>query len=263
MRNKIYRYFFSEFIVLFLIILASFSLIVWVAQSVNFLNYVTEDGYSFKTFFLYSVLNFPKIISRLMPFIFFMSLVFVLLKLEKNNELMIFWINGVNKIKFVNLAIKISFLILIIQLLFTTLITPWTLNYSRSILKSSDFGLYTNLLKEKKFNNTIKELVIFINKKNTDGYLEDVFIKVNSKINPRTIIAEKGIIDKNDTNNNLILYNGTIQSEDKNNKINFVEFEKTVINLSSFASKTITGTKLQEQPTIHLLACFFTNKKNI
>ena len=256
MRNKIFKYFFKEFIILFLIILFSFSLIVWIAQSVNFLNYVTEDGYNFKTFFFYSILNLPKITSKLLPFIFFISFAVTLLKFENNNELIIFWINGINKMKLVNFSILISFLVLFIQIVFTTIITPYSLNYSRSILKDSEFGLYANLLKEKKFNNTIKQLIFFVDKKYENEKLENVFIKDNSKDNPRTIIAKSGLIDRNKSVNNLILFDGVIQSKSENNKINFIDFEKTVINLSSFSTKSITSPKLQEKTTLSLLNCF-------
>ena len=74
MRNTIYRYFFKEFISFFAIILLSISVIVWVVQAVNYLDFVTEDGHSFGVYFTYSILNIPKVITRLVPFVFLISL---------------------------------------------------------------------------------------------------------------------------------------------------------------------------------------------
>ena len=54
--------------------LGSISLIVWVIQAVNFLDFVTEDGHGLMIYFKYTALNLPKIISRLVPIIFFISL---------------------------------------------------------------------------------------------------------------------------------------------------------------------------------------------
>ena len=73
----------------------------WVIQAVNFLDYVTEDGHGLGVYFKYSILNFPKIISRLFPLIFFVSIFYTINKFEQNNELKIFWMNGVHKIKFI------------------------------------------------------------------------------------------------------------------------------------------------------------------
>ena len=74
MRNTIYRYFFKEFISFFTLTLISLSIIVWIVQAVNYLDFVTEDGHSFGVYFAYSILNMPKVITRLVPFVFLISL---------------------------------------------------------------------------------------------------------------------------------------------------------------------------------------------
>ena len=87
MRNTIYRYFFKEFISLFLLILISIGAIVWVVQAVNYLDFVTDDGHSFSVYFTFSILNIPKVLNRLIPFVFLISLLVTILQFEKNNEL--------------------------------------------------------------------------------------------------------------------------------------------------------------------------------
>ena len=69
----------------FLFVSLSLTLIVWVIQAVNFLDFVSEDGHSFKIYFYYTLLNLPKIFSRIMPIVFFTSLFYTLIKYEENN----------------------------------------------------------------------------------------------------------------------------------------------------------------------------------
>ena len=88
MRNTIYRYFFKEFISIFFLILISIGTIVWVVQAVNYLDFVTEDGHSFGVYFTFSILNIPKVLNRLIPFVFLISLLVTILQFEKNNELL-------------------------------------------------------------------------------------------------------------------------------------------------------------------------------
>ena len=268
MRNTIYRYFFVEFISLFTLILISTCVIVWIVQAVNYLDFVTEDGHAFSVYFTYSVLNIPKVIGRLIPLVFLISLLTTILQFENNNELLVFWTSGLNKIRLVNLAFKISILITLFQLLLSLTISPSSLNFARSILKSSSITLFSSLVKEKKFNDTVKGLTIFIEEKKPNGEMLNVFLRDDTASNAKskTIIAKKGhIITKGvmpfvkvgvlTEQNFLVLFDGVIHTEKMNNKINFLNFYKTEINLSYFESKTTTYPKIQENNTLSLLNC--------
>ena len=268
MRNTIYRYFFKEFISLFTLILISTCVIVWIVQAVNYLDFVTEDGHAFSVYFTYSVLNIPKVIGRLIPLVFLISLLTTILQFEKNNELLVFWTSGLNKIRLVNLAFKISILITLFQLLLSLAVSPSSLNFARSILKSSSITLFPSLVKEKKFNDTVKGLTVFVEKKKPNGEMLNVFLRDDTPGNAKskTIIAKKGyIITKGvmpfvkvgvlSEQNFLVLFDGVIHTEKMNNKINFLNFYKTEINLSYFDSKTTTYPKIQENNTLSLLNC--------
>jgi len=268
MRNTIYRYFFVEFISLFTLILVSTCVIVWIVQAVNYLDFVTEDGHAFSVYFTYSILNIPKVISRLIPLVFLISLLTTILRFENNNELLVFWTSGLNKIRLVNLAFKISILITLFQLLLSLAVSPSSLNFARSILKSSSITLFSSLVKEKKFNDTVKGLTIFVEEKKPNGEMLNVFLRDDTASNAKskTIIAKKGyIITKGvmpfvkvgvlSEQNFLVLFDGVIHTEKMNNKINFLNFRKTEINLSYFDTKTTTYPKIQENNTLSLLNC--------
>ena len=268
MRNTIYRYFFKEFISLFTLILISTCVIVWIVQAVNYLDFVTEDGHAFSVYFTYSVLNIPKVIGRLIPLVFLISLLTTILQFENNNELLVFWTSGLNKIRLVNLAFKISILITLFQLLLSLAVSPSSLNFARSILKSSSITLFSSLVKEKKFNDTVKGLTVFVEKKKPNGEMLNVFLRDDTPSNAKskTIIAKKGyIITKGvmpfvkvgvlTEQNFLVLFDGVIHTEKMNNKINFLNFYKTEINLSYFDTKTTTYPKIQENNTLSLLNC--------
>ena len=257
MRNTIYRYFFKEFISLFTLILISISIIVWIVQAVNYLDFVTEDGHAFGVYFTFSILNIPKVLNRLIPLVFLISLLVTILQFENNNELLVFWTAGLNKIRLVNLAFKISILITLFQLFLSLTVNPTSLNFARSILKSSSISLLPSLVKEKKFNDTVKDLTVFVEKKKDNGEMLNVFLRDDTSGTElsKTIIAKRGYIIKRNEQNILVLFNGTIQTEKKNNKINFLNFDKTEINLSSFSTKTTTFPKIQENNTLSLLNC--------
>ena len=116
MKKLLFRKFLTDHISQFFFFGISLSVIVWVIQAVNFLEFVTEDGHGLIIYFLYTILNLPKIFHRLLPFIFLLSLFYQLTKYEDRNELLIFWTHGIGYKKFINVIIIYSILFLFFKL---------------------------------------------------------------------------------------------------------------------------------------------------
>ena len=261
MKNTIYKYIFYEFLRYFLVALFALSIIVWTIQSVNFLDLVIEDGHGFRTYFVYSIFTLSKVFTKLIPFCFMLALILTLTKLEKDNETIIMWTAGLNKIHIVKLIFNISIMVMLLQLLFTTFINPTMLNFSRNIIKNSQLQFIPMLMKEKQFNDSVQDLTIFIEEKIQRGKYKNVFIRDEGKLlsgtgtESSTIFAKYGSLGDGDNEKNLILYNGNIQKLDKNGNINIVKFEKTILNLSSLTTKSITEPKIQETSTLKIFYC--------
>ena len=263
MKNRIYKYFFYELIRYFAVVLFALTAIIWTIQAVNFLDLVTDDGHAFRIYFFYSILTLPKILTKLIPFSFLIASILTILKMEKDNELIILWTSGLNKIYIVNLIFKISILIVIMQMLMSIIINPETLNYSRKLLKDSELQFASSLLKEKEFNDAVEGLTIFVGNKKANNIYENIFIRDDGRVltqvagNASTIFAKSGYIS--DDEKNLVLLNGNIQKQEGNQNISIINFQKTFINLSGLSTKTISEPKIQETSTIDIISCLSGN----
>ena len=71
MKKLIFRKFTQDTLVFFAASVLIMALIVWTLQAVNYFDFVTQDGHGLKVYFFYTILNFPKIVHRILPFIFF------------------------------------------------------------------------------------------------------------------------------------------------------------------------------------------------
>ena len=76
MNKLIYRKLALDILSFFIVASISITLIVWVIQAVNFLDIVSEDGHSLKVYFSYTILNLPRIFSRILIFMFFISCIY-------------------------------------------------------------------------------------------------------------------------------------------------------------------------------------------
>ncbi len=255
-KKLIFQKFFLDNTYFFLICIASLSLIVWIIQAVNFLDFVTEDGHGLIVYFKYTLLNIPKIISRLMPFIFFIAVYYTINKSEENNELKIFWINGVNKNDFLKNLLRYSLFFLIIQILLNSILVPYSQNKARTYIQTSSIDFFPSLINEKKFIDTVEKLTIYIEKKNDQNEYENIFIKdEKNSLSIRIIYAAKGNLINNPNQRVLYLTNGKIINIDNNN-ITAFDFKKTNFDLSKYLTKSIVDFKIQEKSTFMLLNCY-------
>ena len=254
MKKTIYKSFIYDFVKFFTLTLFSLSLIVWIIQAVNYLDFVSEDGHSFKVYFLYTLFNIPKIVSKLMMFVFFLSLFYSIVRLEDKNELIIFWINGIKKIEVKRVIIFISLFFLALQLLLSAFVTPKSQDMARSFIRGSNIDFLPSLIKEKKFIDIVEGLTIFIEEKNTNKEFKNVFLKENVKDSYQIIFAKSGEIKLENNNIFMVLKDGKLIDKNKKDQ-RIISFKETIFNLSKYQTKSITMQKIQEADTFFLHKC--------
>ena len=255
MKKIVYKKISKDCVNFFILVTFTISIIIWVLQAVNYLDFVIEDGHGFLVYFKYTLLSFPKIISRIFPFAIFLAFSYILLKYENKNELVIFWNFGIKKINFINFFIKFSLWFVLISLLLNAVITPFAQDKARSFIRSSNLDFFESILKPKKFIDAIGSLTIYFDEKNKNGQLINIFL--NEKIdvnNSQTTFAKTATINVKNNTKILTLYEGK-SINNINGKISEFEFTKTDYNISKFSSNTIMHQKTQEVATIDLIRC--------
>ena len=262
MKKILFRKILLDFIIFFFIALISASVIIWVFQAVNFLDIIVEDGRDFGVYLNYTLINFPKIISKIVPFAAFFSFSYILQKYELNNELMIFWNFGINKFELVKFFLKFSIILMAIQMLLTAYVVPTSQAISRSIIKNSSVDFFESFVKPKKFNDNIKSLTIYADEKDADGNLKNIYLKKDNGNNKYQItVAKTGVFKTINNAKVLVLYNGqTINLI--NNKITNFNFSKSDFTLSQLDSDIIIQAKVQETSTMDHIKClgYYFNK---
>ena len=255
MKKILFRKLLFDCLIFFTITLFSSSLIIWVFQAVNFLDIIVEDGRNYLVYLNFSLLNFPKVITKLVPFILFLSFLYIIGKYELKNELIIFWNFGINKIELINFFIKFSFFIMLFQIFLTAAIVPKSQDLARSFLRTSSINYLENFIKPKIFNDAVKGLTIYSNSKDEFGNLKEIYLKKGSGENFQITFAKEGRFKQIGKNQFLELNFGETISV-INNKITNFKFRKTDFNLSNFDDNTTTYKKTQEVTTIDLVKCY-------
>ncbi len=255
MKKILFRKLLLDYLTFVFLALISAGIVIWVFQAVNYLDIMIEDGRDYLVYINFSLLNFPKILSKIFPFILFFSLFYVTTKYELNNELIIFWNFGVHKIQIINFILKISILLMLLQIILTSLIVPKAQDLARSFLRTSSVNFFDNFIKPQKFNDTIKGVTIYSDKKDNEGRLQNLYLKKDINDDEFQItFAKKGVFREINSIPILVLYDGaTITS--KNNEITNFSFSKSDFSLSNLETNTTTYKKTQEISSIQLIKC--------
>ena len=245
----------NDCLLFFVISLLASTLIIWIFQAVNFLDIIIEDGRDHIVYINYSLLNLPKIINRLIPFVVFFSFFYVISKYEINNELVIFWHFGVKKIFFINYFLKFSIIIMLVQLISSSYIVPFSQDKAKSFLRESKINIYDSFIKPKKFNDTLKGITIYSEDKNENDELINIYLRQNKDFNNYTITyAKKGkFIFKNDLPILLLLDGETLSIQ--NNKITKFKFLQSDFNMNNNEGNKSLYIKTQEMKSTKLMIC--------
>ena len=263
MKKVIFNKLFIDIFVFFIVCSMTLTLIVWILQAVNFLDIVSEDGHSLLTYFSFSLLNIPKIFSKLFLLSFFISIFYILTYYEEKNQTLIFWINGINKKDFLQKIILFSIIFSIFSFLISYFVVPYSQNKARSFIRSSNLDFFPSLIKPRKFIDTVERFTIFIDDKNKNSLNRVVIKDISKDGNSRLIISKAGKIINFDNEKFIRLKNGIVINYGINNNLNSFNFKETNINLNQYNTKTTTHPKIQEIKSSEILSCLMKLKKNI
>ena len=256
MKKILFKKILSDCLTFFTISLFFTALVIWIFQAVNHLDIMIEDGRDHLTYIKFTLLIFPKVIVKLLPFIFFLSFIYIITKYELENELIIFWNFGVSKISIINFFFNFSLMLLVFQIFLTSIIVPTTQDKARSYLRNSSIDFIENLIKPRTFNDAIKDLTIYSDQKDRNGYFTEIYIKTGGGIdNFQITYANKGKFINSGEKQIFDLYNGETISV-VNDKITNLKFKRSYLNLSDISTNTTTYKKTQEVSTKDLLVCY-------
>ncbi len=255
MKKMLFRKLLIDYMSFFLIALFSSSIVIWVFQAVNYLDIMIEDGRDYTVYINYSLLNFPKILNKLFPFVLFFSLFHVTTKYENNNELIIFWTFGITKMELINFILRFSIILMLIQVILSSLIIPKSQDLARSFLRASTVNFFGNFIKPQRFNDTIKNVTLYSEKKDKDGNLFNLYLKKQiDQNNFQITYAKKGEFREFNNIPVLILFDGATITG-KNNEITNFSFSKSDFPLNNFETNTTTYKKTQEITSLNLIKC--------
>ena len=144
---------------------------------------------------------------------------------------------------------------MIVQILLSSTIVPKTQDTARNFLRTSSVNFFENFIKPQKFNDTIRGVTIYSERKDENGNLYNLYLKKEINSNDFQIIyAKKGMFEDKNGGSVLVLYNGETIKGGLSRITNF-SFTKSDFPLNNFKTNTTTFIKTQELSSLKLYKC--------
>ena len=231
------------FVSLMIVCIAMLSL-AWLTQVLRMLDEAIVRGANIPIFLGLTISVMPNILSQILPLAVFLSSVFVLNTMGKDNESIVILSSGISNFRtlkpFILFAVMISILLVLISLY----LAPAGMRYSKLKMHELKNDISSTIVRDGLFSMPAKGLTVYAKSKERDNSITGVLVHDNrDPKNSITYTAKKGLFFSDKNESKLILINGTIQHKNPlkpSGGITTVKFERNEYSFSEFLPQSET-----------------------
>lgn len=227
------RYFRSQAFWPLVISLSTLATLALLTQSLSTIDLIVENRQSALIFLKVTILALPQLISIIMPLAVFMAMIFALNRLNIDSELVVAKASGMSPRQIASPALRIATGALILHLIINLLLQPLSFRTMRATLLDVRTDIASQVLRPGVFVHPAGGVTVYAREINPNGDMADVLIyDSRSSLDPMTHSAKTGKINKHAGRTLLILEDGNIQTLTETQTLDFVEFERHIIDLT-------------------------------
>ncbi len=210
------------------------TMIIFLTQSLRFLEIVINAGSSGSAFWILTVLALPRAFEIILPLSLMASTLFLYNKMTIDSELVAMRGTGHSSFDLAKPAIILGLILSILLWILTLWVTPVSLSKMQQMREELKSELSNFLFKEGIFNQVGKGITVYINQKMNNGELAGLMIhdtRDETKL-PSTILAKRGIIISTNNGHQVVVYDGARQEiNPKTGILQQLRFERYIIEL--------------------------------
>lgn len=222
--------------VLIAVILAS---IIFLTQSMRFLELVMNSGASTTAFWMLTMLALPRFFEIILPIALMAGTIFVYNKMVVDSELVVMRAGGATPWRMARPALILSLIVGFILYVMMAWLGPKSLSDMHNLRQIVKAHYSSLLLRKGVFNEIDDGLTVFIRDKNAEGELQGLMIHDNREADRPavTIIARRGVFVKTEEGQEVIVYEGSRQEMDhESGTLNRLDFSRYTIDLPDGSS---------------------------
>ena len=214
--KKLDVYIAKQIITGFLLVALSLMSMLWLTQSLRFVEMVTDKGLPVYLFVEMTSLLMPRIFSILSPIALFVAVMFVYNRLITDSELIVMKSVGISSALIARAAVVVGIVLAVFNVFVLNVGIPMAENKFRDIEFEVKNSFSKVMLKEGSFTSFKNNMTVFIDKFVDDNTIQGILVSDERKPVEKVVtVAEFGQIEYTDAGPKILLKKGTRQVKNK------------------------------------------------
>ena len=165
------RYIFKQLLWWTLVIAISLTCIVWLTQSLRFVDMIVNRGLSATNFLTFTMLLLPTFLSLIGPIALFAAAIFTYNRMVNDSEVVVMRASGMAPTRIGRPALALAFLIMILGYFNSLYLLPTTYREFKDMQREFRSEFSTLLLQEGIFNPVAAGITVFVRERSKRGEL--------------------------------------------------------------------------------------------
>jgi len=212
--TRLSRYLFGQLFFTALFVTLALTTIMWLAQSIRYIDYIANKGVSLLLFFQMILYLFPNLVVIIAPIAVLIAVLFIFNKLIADHELVVMQSAGLSYWQLAKPVFALGVVFTLIVYVVSLYLLPLSFRKYRDISTSLREKSLISLVQVGQFN-TFGRYTVYTKRQDAQGNFLGILIYEGVKgENPTIFMAEKGIILDKDKGGRIHLINGNRQEQD-------------------------------------------------
>jgi len=229
------RYIFWQLFVGLALVAASLSCVVWLTQSLRFIDMIVNRGLSAGMFVFLTGLMMPNFLTIIFPVSLFAIVTFTYHRMIMDRELVVMRAAGLGPMNLSKPAIILSMLVVFLGYILSVYVVPTSYTQFREMQWDIRYSFSHVLLREGTFNEAANGVTVYVRERTDDGQLLGVLAHDDrDDMRSYTLMSERGAMVQSESGAKVVMFSGSRQDFDKQTKqLNILYFDRYVFELEA------------------------------
>ncbi len=236
-------------------IIVALACIVWLTQSLRFVDMIVSRGLSLTAFISFTLLLLPTFLAIIGPIALFVATLFIYNKMMHDRELVIFSASGLGPGFISRPAILLALVLVVLGYFNTLYLMPTAFREFKDLQRAFRADLSHLFVQEGVFNSIIDGVTVFVRERSGRGRFKGIVVhdERDPEI-PVTIMAEQGAILSGNRGSRVVMTKGNRQEvSHKDGRLTLLHFDSYTLDLAALDSGGTTYVREPRERFLHEL----------